>query len=176
MALRVNQLIGFGARTPLYRFLRLNITKVIYTGSSQLPGYTLQFSPDGGTTVYPTVNMTSDVLPAPLVASNVGNNTSGGAWNLFDGSNTTFNQAGPMFSGQVPPTPMWWQIDLGQGYGITGVNAIKYAGYNTGGIDLSIVDFNVTGSRTGAFAGEQVTLKSWTGQTSKAHQTLTTFT
>lgn len=166
-------MIVVNASLLTYRYLRANLTKIIYASATQVPMYSVLFSPDGGTTTYPASTMTNNTTPAPLVASNVAGDAN--AYKVFDADNTTFVQSAPEFNSQVPPTPCWVQIDLGSGNGIL-PNAIKIAAYNTGGIDCSWVDFNITGSNTGAFGGEEVTIKSWTAQTTQTHQALVTFT
>lgn len=133
-----------------YRYLRLRVT----AGSSPILFCEHRWVVSG--TNYPTVNMTSNTAPSPLVASV--SNGSASAYIEMDGSVSGYLNVGN--------APVWHTIDLGSGNGIapTGVSITVYsATYYFG-------TFSCYGSNTGAFAGEETLLGTfspgstgWTG-------------
>lgn len=161
MSLSVTQLVGFGAVQQVaqtYRYLRMRQTANV-GGDNFMALWSLQYSNDGGTTWYPTSNMTGDSAPSPLVASS--DSTSGGgfeAYRAFDGN------AGTRFTSANSAHPHYLSLDLGSGNGIL-PNRVRFGILNSGG-DRTPKDFTILASNTGSFAGEEVTLLTVTGASS----------
>jgi hypothetical protein len=109
--------------------------------------------PATGTRVSPN-NMTSNVLPAPFVASSSAN-SGGAAWNAYDGL------AGGTNIWFASVCPQWNQLDFGQ---ITQIGSYTYQ-FRTDSTDVAPAAWTIQGSNTGAFTGEQTTVDSQTGQT-----------
>lgn len=147
----------------------MTITANVTQPSSIL--FNLAYSANGGVSYLPASNMTSNSLPSPLVA--LADSEASGAYAAFCAFDEITFPASPAtlwFSDGVVP-PHWLQIDLGVGNGIR-PNRVKmqtYQGYEP-------QDFNVAGSATGAFTGEEVTLLTVTGETGKVHAAVTTYT
>lgn len=150
-----------------YRFFRLTISRWRNNGADGTYGVTrvtdfhLYTSDD---TAYPTVPMTGDAAPSPLVASASSVNATGQeAWRAFD---TDFSGSGRWISG-ARASPEWLQIDLGEGNEIAPTYAMIAP-------DISVtqdggyfpLNIKIQGSATGAFTGEQVDLFTATELTS----------
>lgn len=149
--LNVNQLIGFGAGDAapagLYRYLMVAAWD---PGS----GYTAYVNIDWlvGATAYPTVAMTANNAPSPLVAADWQGNAT--AFQAFDDNNSTYDQIGQ--------TPAKLKIDLGLGNQITPTGiAITVSSVPTGDFPAYIACY---GSTTGVFGGEEVVLYPQTAQ------------
>lgn len=124
-----------------------------------------------GATKYPTSNMTSNTAPSPLVAS-VSSELGAGftAWYAFDSSTA---DASRWINAHPVVEPEYIQIDLGSGNDIA-PDSMKIAPDSTG---AHLVDFEMVGSTTGAFAGEEESYGAWTGvNTGWSANTLRTFT
>jgi hypothetical protein len=141
------------------RYLRLNVSALNGDGYVEITDLLFMV---GGTT-YPTVNMTSDTAPSPLVASASGVLSAGyAAFYAFSTAIDSSGSSNSRWHSNGPVSSAWIQIDLGAGNGIapTGVQ-----------ITPNIVNsrspqaFQVLGSATGAFAGEQVEYFSVSGLT-----------
>lgn len=150
--------------TAPYRYLRLYVTVVQggVTPGQPLGLGDLRFIRNG--VLYPTVDMTNDNSPAPLVASADYVNPSGlDAYGAFDNSLITY------WIGNAPPSvpSTWIKLDLGAG------NAVRPNGVRiTPQADRWPTTFQVQGSNTGAFSGEHRSLYSaaavtagWTANT-----------
>lgn len=139
------------------RYLRVNVTAL--NGDGYLEMADVRFYV--GATTYPTVNMTSDTAPSPLVASTNSNIVPGttDAYTAFDSSPTVSR-----WHSNNPAPPIWLQIDLGAGNEIapTGIHIIPLFG---GGFNRTPSAFEVLGSNTGSFSGEQTTFYSVSGLT-----------
>lgn len=149
--LNVNQLTGFGvaeAAAAGYRYLRLYVS----TSNSFIISIGEINWVTGGTD-YPTQTMTSNTAPSPLVASaNSEYSPSTQAWNAMDNVNSTYWENGWYVF------PCWHTIDLGSGNAIN-PTAIVITPIN--GTSYLITAFSCYGSNTGAFAGEEVFLGSF---------------
>ncbi len=135
-----------------YRYLRLNMT-------AAPNGYPViaDLYWTVGTTDYPTVDMTSNNAPSPLVASASSEYATGlnYTWRAFY-RNGGFDYWNPDQAGQ----PWWLQIDLGAGNSIT-PTAVGIAPHFT----YWPSSFTCLGSATGAFAGEETLLLTVAGAT-----------
>jgi hypothetical protein len=117
---------GMGTRAVAggsgYRYFRLWVTAKQY---SYVAVQDFRVSPDGGTTTYPTVNMTSNTAPSPLVALSSGAQGSNYNWNAFNGNGSNF------WLSDVTTVPVWVGIDLGAGNELTpNFSTLKGATYN----------------------------------------------
>ena len=155
------------APNPGYRYFRLTIDKIVSTLTSQLPIYSWDIYDGSAWTV---TTMTSNSAPSPNVASMI--DAGADAYKTHDGSSATFAQPAGTYASQVKSPSDWHKLDVGSGNGFMPTK-IRVAWYNTGGYDLTGVDFVLAGSNDDS---AWTTLKSWTGQTSKTHQTLTEYT
>ena len=134
-----------------FRYLRLEIDVTSYVEVNDLRFIT-------GITRYPTVNMTSNTAPSPLVASASDVHYSGAAggfpqfdaWNAFDGSAATRYHSNSSSAGH------WIQIDLGAGNQIRPASLAMTVTSGSG--DRRPRGLIVKGSNTGAFSGEDETL------------------
>jgi hypothetical protein len=138
---------------PLFpsRFLRFNVTAV--NGDGYLEITDLRFMV--GATAFPTVNMTSNILPSPLVAS--ASSSLDSAYEAFYAFSTMIDGAGGANSrwhSSGPSSSHWIQIDLGAGNRIV-PNGLTVTPQIANG--RSPQTFQVLGSETGAFSGEQIT-------------------
>jgi hypothetical protein len=152
--------------TGTYRFLRFEASKIV-GGSIPFRLIDASWSADGGATWLPT--MTANNAPSPFVASASNETSTDPAYKGMDGNitNTIWNTTQVSdANGNLSPVA-WLQIDFGAGNGLT-PNRFRYAPTNSGG-DRTVVDGRLLGSTTGAFAGEEVVLKTITGETSKPH-------
>lgn len=149
-----------------YRFLRLNITGTVDGTFSIL--WELDYSADSGSTWLPTVAMTSNGGPSPLVAS--ASSEFGGfpAYLAFDNNNGTRWTSG---AGTLPQSIT---IDLGAGNEVQ-PNRIRWRTYNTGGIDASITAGTVQGANISDFS-DAATLLSFSGLGTQADGTNVTLT
>ena len=154
----VSHMVLLAGGIELYRYIRLYCVTPNHIRYVAIKSW--QFSADGGTTKLPSA-MTAASAPSPLVASaSTEFSPLNAAWNAFDSD----------FIGTVWSTsnfqtiPCWLLIDLGSGNGVSSINWTRMnAAYYTG--NHHIKDGRIEGSKTGAFAGEEVTLRSWTGNT-----------
>lgn len=163
MSLSVTQLIGFAAEPPAsvtYRYLRLRIDSTVAATAMAIL-WELDWSNDGGSTLYPTSNMTTNSAPSPLVAS-ADSEFSGSfqAFLCFDGNNAT------RWTSANSAMPHYIQLDLGSGNGIA-PNWIRWRVYNDG-TDYSPASGAIMGSNTGSFAGEETTFQSFSGLSGNA--------
>ena len=138
-----------------FRYLRLEIVVASYVEVNDLRFIT-------GLTRYPTVNMTSNTAPSPLVASASDVHLGGGptypqfdAWNAFDGSAATRYHSNSSSAGH------WIQIDLGDGNQIRPASLAMTVTSGSG--ERRPSSLTVKGSETGAFSGEDETLYSASG-------------
>lgn len=174
--LRVNHLTGFNRRraggATTYRYLRLVVTNT--HGATYAGFYEIEYSPDAGTTWYPTSDMTSNTAPSPLVAS-VSNALSPFlAWRAYDGSSASTTNLWSTDSGFSAGA--YSTIDLGSGNGIT-PNRCRVTNYNAGGVaDYSPTEIKIYGSNTGAFSGEETLISTQSSLPSRAEKTVTTYT
>jgi len=139
--------------TTPYRYWKLNTTATLAGGSAPVNYVDIRYMVAG--VAYPTVNMTADNLPSPLVASASSTNASGslGPYQAFDGDAGTY-----WISDSTPPA--WIAIDFGAGRLIR-PTAIRI----TPRASRAPTAFQVLASNTGAFAGEERTIYSITGLT-----------
>lgn len=170
--LRVNHLTGFNRRRAggaAYRYLRLKVSDV-HAGA--IAGFfDVSFSDDGGTTDYPTSNMTSNTAPSPVVTSaSTEFSATYAAWKAFNGA-TGFTDR--WASGSGSHQNAWIQVDLGAGNEIAS-NWISYTIYNDTVNDMSPTEIFVYGSNTGAFSGEEVELFTASGLASQSDSTVVT--
>lgn len=171
MSLAVTQLVGFGAGQQVaqtYRYLRLTITANV-AAAGLCPLWELDYSADAGSTWLPSSAMTTNSAPSPLVAS-ADSEFSGSfqAWQAFDNNTST------RWTSSNTAMPHWIQIDFGSGNGIA-PNRVRWSVYNDG-TDYSPVSGTVKGSNTGSFAGEEVTLLTFSGLGGNADKTNVTLT
>lgn len=157
-----------------YRYLRLNMTALNGDGYVELERLAYLV----GATAYPTVNMTSNSAPSPLVAST--NSVLSAGYEAFYAFSTNGDAEGggsSRWHSGNPTPPIWIQLDLGSGNAIR-PTAIEYTPRFAGGTtNRTPSSFQVLGSNTGAFSGEQETLYSATGVTTGwANLTMRTFT
>lgn len=151
--------------TTAYRYWRINITRVRENGADGTSGIArvseLSLYTAAGVK-WPQVDMTSNVLPSPYVASasSVLNPTNE-PFNAFNG--TPFSTAGTYHSSSGA-IPAWIKIDLGSSVALSYIDIAPanlvslLAGY-------FLLDFTLQGSNTGAFAGEQETVLLMAGLT-----------
>lgn len=147
------------AALPASRYLRLKVTRWFFAGNLNTSGagdirvQELEFV--AGVTSYPTSNMTNNTSPSPLVATSSGALLGFGdhePYRAFDGS---YSGSDTQWMGDGTVNK-YLQIDLGDGNGITPSavivtpdNAISAGdGYWIGG-------FDIVGSNTGSFTGEE---------------------
>lgn len=159
------RLIGFGATNEgtAYRYLRFTITQTSTNDYAAL--YELDYSADGGSTWLPSSTMTGNSAPSPLVASASQEYAAGyEAYKAFDNNNST------RWTSSGNGLPQHITIDLGSGNGIT-PNRIRWRTVNLGSPNASVLAGNVKGSNTGSFAGEEVTLLSFSGLSSQTDGT-----
>jgi hypothetical protein len=162
--------------TPM-RFLRLVITKA-HTAGGYRPGASGAIRVCGlrykvGSTYYPTATMTSDSTPSPLVSS--ASSTLGGGFEAYHAFDCTdLSDSSRYASTASATTTTWLQIDLGAGNEIA-PESMEIA-MDAAVSDYWIEDFQLYGSNTGAFTGEEVLITSVVGQTSWPANTLVPFT
>lgn len=137
------------------RFLRLLITAC--NGDNWIETQEVKFI--SNETNFPTQNMTSNSAPSPLVAS--ASSELLAAYFAFStlidsggGGNSRWHTANGT-------PPHWIQIDLGDGNRILPTGVL----ITPGAANRSPRDFQVLGSNTGAFAGEQIVYYSQSGLT-----------
>lgn len=161
-----------------FRYFRLVITGwheagVFVYGSPRINEFQL-FTVSN--TKYPTVPMTSNTTPSPLVAS--ASNTYTG-WSPYRAFNdvVTSNDGWIGSRAEFPPLEKWLQIDLGAGNNITPTYA-KISLDDTIPTNTFVSAFRIDGSNVGLFIGEETTLYSTSGLvvTDWASNTLKTFT
>lgn len=147
-----------------YRYLRFTITQTSTNDYAAL--YELDYSADGGSTWLPSSTMTSNSAPSPLVASASQEYAAPtySAFVVFDNNNST------RWTSSGNGLPQHITIDLGSGNGIT-PNRIRWRTVNLGSPNASVLAGNVKGSNTGSFAGEEVTLLSFSGLSSQTDGT-----
>lgn len=149
-----------------YRYLRFTITANAAAANLGIL-WDLDYSADGGSTWLPSSAMTTNSAPSPLVAS-ADSEFSGSfqAWQAFDNdTNTRWTSANTAMPHHVT-------IDLGSGNEIQ-PNKVRWYNYNDG-TDYSVVSGSVKGSNTGAFAGEETTLLTFSGLSGTADKTAVT--
>ena len=137
------------------RFLRLLVTAC--NGDNWIETQEVKFIV--GATNYPTQNMTSNTAPSPLVAS-----ASSELLPAYFAFSTLIDSGGGGNSRWHTATgtpPHWIQIDLGVGNEIT-PNGILIT---PGATNRSPRDFQVLGSNSGSFTGEQTIYYSASGLT-----------
>ena len=140
-----------------YRFFRLRYTAFGTNQWNQI--MELKFFVD--TVEYPTVAMTGNTSPSPLVASASPNSTAPSTIRyIFDKNHLN----GHGWDGNSYPPPCWHQLDLGEG------NLILPTSYKITNSypDRSPTAFTLYASNVGNFTGEEVSLDSrsgvsWTG-------------
>lgn len=132
-----------------YRFFRLYITAV--SGSATRPSINGFRLVDADGNFAPSVEMTSNNAPSPLVAT--ANSSRYAPYLAFDS-----NMSNGWQSNSSTP-PGWLQIDLGEGNWILPVAADIYPGI-LAPYSYTPTAFAILGSNTGAFAGEETTLYS----------------
>lgn len=148
-------------------------TNGILTGSSS--NYVVTPGTAGAATgnVAPTINaparvspnnMTSNVLPAPFVAS-ASRSDINAPWNAYDGS--VADPAGVWYASGLPN---WNQLDFGTA---TAVGSYTIQHRAAGGADVYPAAWTIKGSNTGAFTGEEVTVDTQSGQVFSVSQTRT---
>lgn len=160
-------LLAAGRQT--YRFLRFTITQ---TSTNDYAGmYELDYSADGGSTWLPSSTMTSNSAPSPLVASASQEFSAPtySAFVAFDNNNST------RWTSSGTGMPQHITIDFGSGNGIS-PNRIRWRTFNAGSPNASVIAGNVKGSNTGSFAGEEVTLLTFSGLSSQTDGTDVTLT
>lgn len=136
---------------PTYRYLRLKVNSTADGTYSEIT----QLLFKRGSTTYPTVNLTSNSLPSPLVAlASDENSSTYAAWHAF---NTDTGDAGSWISSNLGGFPKWIQIDLGAGNGITPTGVVLATTGTSGNQNRMPATFSVLGSNTGLFAGEEHT-------------------
>lgn len=174
MSLAVTQLVGFGASQQTentYRYLRFTITSTAGATAIAIL-WELDYSADGGSTWLPSTTMTSNSGPSPLVASADSEFSSSYlAYKAFDNSDAGDTNR---WTSANTAMPHWIQIDLGAGNGIL-PNRVRWKVYNSGS-DYSPTAGNIKGSNTGSFAGEEVTIHSFSGLSGNANKTEVTRT
>lgn len=102
--------------------------------------------------------MTGNTSPSPLVASQTDEWGGYPAFCAFDGSLSDYSRA--ITGGGLLPEK-WLQLDGGTTQNLVGVSITT----DSAGDNYHPVDFQVKGSHTGAFAGEEVVVLSIVGQT-----------
>jgi hypothetical protein len=106
------QMFGSGSTSTSYRYWRFNVTDSYATHGTDPPNEVAvgQVKLFVDTTQYPTVNMTSNTAPSPLVASASSEDTPPAiAYQAFD-------SGGREWSSQFEQEfPQWVQVDLGSG-------------------------------------------------------------
>lgn len=146
--LNVNQLIGFGAGESapagLYRYIRYRAWENTVAAYLRIGEVTFLV----GATAYPTVAMTANNAPSPLVATGISTIAAGAAYNAFDKNDANYITFGGLPCGCI--------LDLGAGNAIT-PTGMTITPNNAGG-DPFPSHVSCEASTTGAFAGEQVTL------------------
>lgn len=148
--LKVNNLVGFGVgrEVATYRYLRLKANSSGTGNYSEIAK--LAFV--AASVEHPTGTMTTNSWPSPFVAlADSEYSATYEAWKAFD------NNSGTFWSANTSAFPHWLQIDLGAGNGIA-PTAVIIAPSTT--ITMAPYTFDVLGSNTGAFAGEETTLYS----------------
>lgn len=113
-------------------------------------------------TPYPTANMTSNTTPEPLVVTF--SSAQVPAYKAFDGGNTGSGNDW-WYPVESQSYPEWLQIDLGAGNEIAPTSFKLYAPPANTNMNRTPKDFSLLASNTGNFSGEEVTLRSVTGQT-----------
>lgn len=154
-----------------YRYFRWTVTDIL-TGGLGAACYNAQVSIDGGTTWIPTQTMTTDSAPSPLVSSSLSFIGGNEPYHAFDQNGATYWVSTNNTDGAGHfATPEWIQIDLGAGNNLIIPNKFRVAYFNGGGAsDLTWKNFTLKASHTGAFAGEENTLKTVSGQTTQVDQ------
>lgn len=177
MALSLNSVtvsgVAMSKAPPLIgpmRFFRLNIL------AHNANGVIVQaFRLNVGMTAYPTVSMTSDTAPSPLVAS--ASSVQNGSTLAYNAFNAAPGSGSPIWY-SVTPTfgpGEWLQIDLGAGNEILPTGCLICPDGNVS-FGFYITEFSITGSNTGAFSGEEVTLYTDTNPGAWTNNTPKTFT
>lgn len=138
-----------------YRYLRFTISSTV-GATSLVTFWELDWSDNGGSTLFPSSNMTTNSAPSPLVASADSEYTGEfPAFQVLDGNNAT------RWASANTAMPHWVQVDLGPGNGIL-PNWIRWRAYNDG-TDYSPASGNIKGSNTGSFSGEETTFQTFSG-------------
>lgn len=119
-----------------------------------------------GATAYPTVNMTNNTSPSPLVASAssyyTGVGDAANAWSAFD-NNVTRGSPSYGWTSSGGAAGEWLQIDFGSGNTIA-PTGLRITPWSDGAqASRHPTSFRVDGSNTGSFTGEQATI--YTGST-----------
>lgn len=159
------QHVGFGAggNSTSCRYLRLTIASTAGATSIAIL-WEVDWSNDGGSTLYPSSNMTTNSAPSPLVAlADSEFDSSFRAFQAFDGNNAT------RWTSANSAMPHWIQVDLGAGNAIA-PNWIRWRVYNDG-TDYSPASGSVKGSNTGSFSGEETTFHTFSGLSGNADGT-----
>ena len=111
-------MFGSGSTSTAYRYWRFNVTDSYATHGTDPPNEVAvgQVKLFVDTTQYPTVNMTSNTAPSPLVASASSEDTPPAiAYQAFD-------SGGREWSSQFEQEfPQWVQVDLGR-YSVLGIH------------------------------------------------------
>jgi len=169
---------GFGgAGAVTYQFFRLYITKWNFGGGQGDDGNLriAEFELMVDSTAYPTENMTAANAPSPLVVSTDSDDGVRFGWMAFDGN------LGPgdpyrWLSGSDNNTVHWLKIDLGAGNGIA-PTSYKITPDDAVPSQYWLMSWQLQGSDTGAFAGEETVLDTQTdvntGWTANTQRTFT---
>lgn len=145
------------AAAPTYRYLRLHITDTVNDEYCVVADCRFRV----GATDYPTVNMTSDTAPSPLVSTYSSRaDATESAWLAFDSNTASYWRSAIPDAG-----PYWISLDLGAGNGINPTALILTTNATGGDLNRSPRTFTVRGSNTGAFAGEETILHTETNYT-----------
>lgn len=171
--LRVNNLIGFGAGGQVlgpFRYWRFSVTNHAQASTQRISLYNLRFSEDEGSTTYPP-NMTSNSAPSPYVISADSVLNSGfQEWYTFDSSDST------RWTGETNGTQTdWIQVDLGA----SGEKSFNWMQVKYRGPSVTIgtpEDFDILGSNTGDFTGEETAVHSETGLSAYTEGQVVTYT
>lgn len=128
--------------TSKYRYIRLYITNL--TGTFNF--WNIRYISSDGTN-YPDVAMTSQSTPSPYFCT-YSQYYGGGyeGWRSFDGNLTT------RWSSAGGAAPQWIKLDLGVSRRIKGVGLTQNPTWG------SVIGWEIQGSNTGSFSGEEVIL------------------
>lgn len=146
-----------------YRYWRLYITRWNYNGTPSTGTGDVRVAEwefyDGSNTKWPGASPTASVL----------NQSLGGAAAVFDGN---LSDSGRCISDLNPGQPWWVKVDLGS---VVDIKRVKIAPDGAASIGYHLLDFEIQGSSTGAFTGEQDVVVSFVGVTGWANNTLKEF-
>ncbi len=160
-----------------YRYWRLYVTKWkssgterTTTGDVRVAEWSLHTS---AAVEWPTSNLTGATSPSPFVVTASGSDGVRVPYLAFDGDTS---DDGRWICNANPGGPVWLGIDLGSAVDVASFKIAPDSAASSVGNESLIVDFQIEGSTTGAWAGEQVVVRSYTGLSSGwAGNTLRTF-